>query len=221
MDEGYPEIPESAVPETWALRGRSEDRLFDAGAASVIGRTVLYADADVEAALDAVEASFGARPEGDAGQTRGDRLVGIDTVAPFGFATALSFRPSLAPGIGPATLLPMILNEARGSFADDFRSRGFEEVDRDRGQRIRTETDDRARLTKYTAAYPLSDGGVVRTMDIEGWLAVWTRGNSFRVAGGAYPTTGLANLLADRANPPAVDPSGFRDQLIGLIRAVR
>jgi hypothetical protein len=223
MSEDYSNIPDAAVPEGWELRGRSEDRLFDAGAASVIGRTLLYTDAEIERALEA--AGVGkllapAQANGAAGPSE-DRLVDIDTVAPFAFATALSFHPPLAPGIGPATVFPMIITEARRSFATDFRARGFESVDRDRHQKIRTETGDRARLTKYTAVYPLGQATSAETLRVEGWLAVWTHNDAFRVAGGAYPTSGLSDLLEDQASPPETDPSKLRSDLLDLIRAVR
>lgn len=222
MGEDYSTIPDTAVPEGWKLRGRSEDRLFDTGAASVIGRTVLYADAEIEAALEA--AGVGKlldSPEGtDMGENHEDRLVELDTVAPFVFATALSFHPPLPPGIGPAAVFPMIIKEARRSFTTDFQARGFESVDRDRRQRIRTETGDRARLTRYTAAYPLADTPA-ETLQVEGWLAVWTHNDSFRVAGGAYPTTGLSELLAGQESPPETGPSKLRSDLLDLIRAVR
>jgi hypothetical protein len=220
MSEGYPCIPDTGVPEGWRPCGRSEDRLFDAGAASVIGRTVLYADTDIEAALDAAGIGQLLKPpeSDDASQ---DRLVGIDTVAPFAFATALSFHPPLAPGIGPATVFPMIRKEAGRSFAKDFRTRGFESVDRDRRQRIRTETGDRARLTRYTATYPLGSDAPAETLHVEGWLAVWTHKDAFRVAGGAYPTAGLTELLAGRDSPPTTDPSELREDLLDLIRAIR
>jgi hypothetical protein len=191
--------------------------------ASVIGRTVLYADAEVETALDAAGAEelLDSTSENDTKRDRDDRLVEVDTVAPFAFATALSFSPPLAPGIGPATLFPMILKEARRSFARDFRVRGFESVERDRRQRIRTETGDRARLTRYTATHPLAPDAPAETLRVEGWLAVWTRENAFRVAGGAYPTAGLAELVADRETPAETDPSTFRSDLLDLVRAVR
>jgi hypothetical protein len=220
MEERYPDVPAAAIPEGWERRGRSEDRLFDAGSASVVGRTVLYADAEVEAALDATGVGDLLDPPSET-DARQDRLVGVDTVAPFAFATALSFSPPLAPGIGPATLLPMILTEARRSFAGDFRARGFESVERDRRQRIRTETGDRARLTKYTAIHPLAPDAPAEHLRVEGWLAVWTRTDAFRVAGGAYPTAGLAELLADREASPETDPSTFRSDLLDLVRAVR
>jgi hypothetical protein len=219
MEEGYPDVPAAAIPEGWEPRGRSEDRLFDAGAASVVGRTVLYADAEVEAALDA--AGVGKLldpPSTDAGR---DRLVGVDTVAPFAFATALSFTPPLAPGIGPATLFPMILKEARRSFARDLGARGFESVERDRRQRIRTEMGDRARLTRYTATHALAPDAPAKDLRVEGWLAVWTREGAFRVAGGAYPTAGLTKLFANREASPETDPSTFRSDLLDLIRAGR
>ena len=218
MGEGYPKIPETAIPEDWEPRGRSEDPLFDAGAVSVTGRTILYADARVEAALAATGA--GGLPEPGDADGEGDRLVGIDTVAPFAFATALSFRPPLTPGIGAAALLPTILMEARRSFGADLRSRGFEGIERDRRGRIRTDTGDRARLTNYTATYPVGTDGPVDALRVEGWLAVWTREGAFRVAGGAYPTAGLADLLASQEGIPT-DPSVFRNALIDLVRAVR
>lgn len=219
MGEDYPDIPDAAVPSGWEFRGRSEDRLFDAGVASVIGRTVLYADAKIETALDATGAGNLLDPPENDDATQ-DRLVGIDTVAPFAFATALSFRPPLTPGIGPAAVFPMILKEAGRSFAKDFRARGFDSVDRDRRQRIRMETGDRARLINYTAAYPLRDAPA-ETIHIEGWLAVWIHEGTFRVAGGAYPTTGLTDLLAGQKSSPETDPSTFRSDLLDLIRGVR
>jgi len=223
MSEGYPDIPEASIPGGWQLRGRSEDRLFDAGAASVTGRTVLYADAEIETALDAAGTGerLGPLSGTDAGRDRENRLVGIDTVAPFAFATALSFRPALAPGIGPATVFPVILTEARRAFARDFRARGFESVDRERRQQIRTETGDRARLTRYTAVHPLAPDTPADRLRVEGWLAVWTREDAFRVAGGAYPTKGLTELLAGQETPLATDPSSFRSDLLDLVRAIR
>jgi hypothetical protein len=222
MGEGYPAVPEAAIPEGWEPRGRSEDELFDAGGVTVRGNTVLYADARVEKALAAIGVGGSDAPADDAPETdRDDRLVGVDTVAPFGFATALSFRPPLAPGIGPATLLPMVLSEAARSFAADFRNRGFEDVTYDPHGRIRTNTGGRARMRQYAATCPLGADAPVDALGVEGWLAVWTRGTAFRVAGGGYPTAGLADLLADLPDPPPTDPPRFRDALIGLIRAVR
>lgn len=222
MGEEYPEVPEAAIPEGWERRGRSEDALFDAGAASVIGRTVLYVDAAIEAALEAAGAGdLLSPPDGDGAGESGGRLVGIDTVAPFGFATALSFRPPLAPGVGPAALFPIVLSEARRAFGADLRNRGFASVERESHGRIRTETGDRARLTRYDATYPLGRDAPADALQVEGWLAVWTTENAFRVAGGAYPTAGIDGFLADREDAPAIDPAGFREDLIGLIRSVK
>ena len=219
MGEDYPEVPEDAIPDGWEQRGRSKDRLFDAGTVSVIGRTVLYAHAGVEAALATAGAKrvLGPPPQRDG---NGDRLVGIDTVAPFAFVTGLSFRPPLMPGIGPASLLPMILTEARRSFASDFRNRGFEAVDRESRGRIRTTAGKRARLTRYAATYPIESDASTEAVEVEGWLAVRIDEGAFRITGGAYPTSGLAELLAEQEDPPATDPSAFRDTLIDLIRSV-
>lgn len=220
MDEGYPDVPPEAIPEGWECRGRSEDALFDAGPASVIGRTLLYADVTIGTALDAAGrgnllAASGGGEEGNG------RLVGIDTIAPFGFATALSVRPPLAAGLGPAAVFPVVRTEAIRAFGDDLRSRGFEGVERDSHDRIRTDAGDRTRLTKYTGTYQFGADAPVETLRVEGWLGVWTREDAFRLAGGAYPTAGLDELLGEHGTDLSTDPSRFREALVGLIRAVR
>jgi len=52
---------------------------------------------------------------------------------------------------------------------------------------------------------------------VRGFLAVWLDGE-FRIAGGAYPESGLEGLLAEAD----VDPDGaaYREELLALIRAV-
>ncbi|MDS0281123.1 hypothetical protein [Haloarcula onubensis] len=222
MGDGYPTVPEEALAEGgWDERVRAESTVFRTPTSRIVGRTVLYDDQVLRAALEA--AGFGDLLAGRA-ESGGRRLV--DTGEDGGywrffFATALTFRPPLAPGIGPASMLPTVVTEARRTFADDLESRGFREVERDRSQRVRTESGDRVRLAKVTASYPLETDAGDR-LDIEGWLGVW-HGDGFRIAGGAYPVRGLDDLLAERPDGerPSTDPNEFRSELLDLIRAVR
>jgi hypothetical protein len=220
MGSDYPELPASKLESGgWEQRVRTESTVFRMPTASVVGRTVLYEDAELAAALSAAGAADLLARRGEEG---GDRLVDTDgTYWRFFFATALSFRPPLAPGVGPASMRPTVVAEARSSFADDLRARGFEDVERGRTQRARTEGGDRVSLSKVTASYPFEDEAY-DPLDVEGWLGVWSTGGEFRIAGGAYPRRGLDQLLASLpdAERPEVDPNGYRDELLDLLRGV-
>lgn len=221
MTDEYPDVASDALAAgPWELTGRSEDRVFRTPMATVTGHTLVYEDTALRDALTAA----GAGAAVDATDDGGDRLVSLDRsegpgVRRFFFATGLSFSPPLAPGIGPASMQPTVVTEARRSFADDLRARGFEDVDTGRSQRFRTDAGDRGRLSKVTGTVPLSGG---QRVDVEGWLGVWNRGGTFRIAGGAYPVSGLDALLdslpADER--PDTAPGGYREDLLELIRAV-
>ena len=220
MTDEYPTVPTDDLAG-WDERVRSESEVFRTPTAAIIGRTLLYDDAELREAL----ASAGVDHLLDGGGESGDRM--IDTGEDGGFwrfffATALSFRPPLAPGIGPASMRPTVVSEARRAFTDDLEARGFENVERGRSQRVRTDTRDRASLVKVTATYPFPEDAPVETLDVEGWLAVWDVSGQFRIAGGAYPVRGLGGLLADlpAAERPDTDADGFRNELLDLIRAV-
>jgi len=193
-----PPTPPSGIDDgPWELLSGDWETLFRTPTASVEGHTLLYGDGHLRAALDPV-------------------VEGYDGPWRFFFATRLRFVPGLVPGIGTASVYPTVASEAARNFAEDLRERGFEDVDRDRSERIRVDTGDRARLQKYTAVLPDPP------LDVEGWTAVWSRGGSFRIAGGAYPVRGLDRLLQgipDGERPPT-DPGGFRDELLALIRGV-
>lgn len=222
MADGYPEVPEAKLEAGgWKRQVRTEEAVFETPAASVIGSTLLYEDAALREALDTVGAAGLLETDGDSGSLLIDTGE-ADGYWRFFFATALSFRPPLAPGIGPASIRPTVAAEARRSFETDLQARGFENVDRGRRQRVRTESGDRAGLWKVTASYPFEDAPT-DALDVEGWLAVWTTGGSFRIAGGAYPIRGLLELLGelDPDERPGVDPGGYREELLELIRAVR
>ncbi len=213
--ENYPTVPHERLREDgWELRSRTEETVFRVPGAAVVGYTVFYEDTRLGEAVE-----FPAQPEAS------DRLVGTDESSPwrFFFATRLAFRPPLAPGIGPATLRPTVASQAKRTFIEDLEARGFERVESGRTQRMRTDSGDRARLRKFTAELVLEGYGGRPTLGVEGWLAVWVTGGAFRIAGGAYPVSGLSELL--EAVPAdadlSADTGGFREELLGLIRAVR
>lgn len=215
-----PSVPEDQLASGgWSLREEVAETLFRLPTARVEGHTLLYEDAAPEEGVQAVT----------------DRDRDRDLPRRFFFATRLSFSPPLGPGIGPAMVLPTVASEARRAFADDLADRGFRGIDRGRSQRLRTEAGDRARLTKYTARYGVERDGSAHRIDIEAWIAVWVHDGTFRLAGGAYPTRGLADLLeaadsngersGDGKGPgTSIDypnPAAAREELLGLIRAVR
>lgn len=220
MPGDFPAIAGDRLEEgDWEERARTESTVFRTPTASVVGHTVLYDDATLRTALEGVDNLL--QPDSD---SSGSRMIDTGDSGGFWrffFATALSFRPPLAPGIGPASMRPVVVSEARRSFEDDMRARGFEDVDRGRSQRVRTRAGDRASLNKLTARYPFEDAPT-DALDVEGWLGVWSTGGTFRIAGGCYPTSGLDALLgAVEGERPEIDPSGYRDELLGLIRAVQ
>lgn len=124
----------------------------------------------------------------------------------FFFATRLVFDPPLA-GIGPMAVLPVVLSSARREFVADLEERGFDGIDRGTTQHGRTDSGDRIRLTKYTARFETAD----LDAEIEAWFGVWVRRDEFRAAGGAYPVSGL---------PVDLDPGGYREELLDLLRSV-
>jgi len=218
MPGDFPAIAGDSLEEgDWEERTRTESTVFQTPTATVVGRTVLYDDAALRSTLKAGDTTLQATTDSESRMIDTGEGGGF---LRFFFATALSFRPPLAPGIGPASMRPAVVSEARRSFEDDLRTRGFEDVDRGRSQRVRTQAGDRASLNKLTARYPF-EGAPVDALDVEGWLGIWSTGGSFRIAGGCYPTSGLDALVAAvEGEDTEVDPTEYREELLGLIRAV-
>ena len=215
----YPTVPhDRLLGEGWELRSKTEETVFRMPAASVVGYTLFYEDARLRGAIEATDA---VEPPAEAGENHLVTASGDGTWR-FFFATRLSFRPPLAPGIGPASLRPTVASQAKQTFADDLESRGFEDVESGRSQRFRTDSGDRVRLRKFTAYLPLGGGEATpERIDVEGWLAVWTIDGAFRIAGGAYPVSGIGSLLGSGSDAPPTDSGAFREELLSLIRAVR
>ncbi|EMA23594.1 hypothetical protein [Haloarcula argentinensis] len=199
-DPAFPDVPADRLRDGgWELVDESVETVFELPTARVEGATKVYDAAETrEAVRDA---------------------VGLDHQWRFFFATALSFTPSLAPGIGPAMILPTVRSEAQSAFADELADRGFESIERGRQERVRVDSGDRARLRTYSAELDLEP--VDATLSITGWVGVW-HGDGFRIAAGAYPDRSLATLL-NVENPPEPlrrTPSDYRTELLALIRAV-
>jgi len=196
----FPDVPADALDDGgWEPADRQVETVFELSTARVEGATVLYDDTRTR---DAVA-----------------EAVGLDRQWRFFFATALTFRPPLAPGVGPAMILPTVRSEAQSAFADELRDRGFEGVEEGRRERVRVHSGDRARLRQYSARLPL--GAVDATLSVTGWVGVW-HGDGFRIAAGAYPDRPVADLL-DIEDDDAVlarSPRDYRDELLALIRAV-
>jgi hypothetical protein len=106
---------------------------------------------------------------------------------------------------------PSVASEAKRTFAEDLRERGFRSVERGRRERARSADGDRIRLQEFTASLRLDQPGVA--VDTTGWLGVWTVGGEFRIAGGAYP-----DLQGLEVDGPA--PADCRRELFELLRSV-
>lgn len=188
-DDAFPTVDTDRLETAgWVLAERTEDTLFSLASVRVDGRTLLYEHPDLRRRL---------RETSEEG----------DLPWRFFFATRLTFTPPLAPGIGPMSVFPMVLSESRREFVADLEGRGFEAVERGRTQRIRTDSGDRVRLTKYTARFEA--GGI--DARVEAWFGVWISSGEFRVTGGAYPVSGL---------PVDLDPTAYREELLALLRSV-
>ncbi|MDS0281237.1 hypothetical protein [Haloarcula onubensis] len=199
-DAAVPVVPETRLRRGgWELTDEYVETVFQLRSAAVTGATRLYDDVRTRAAAEAAS--------------------GVDRQWRFFFATALTFRPPLAPGIGPKMILPTVRSEAQSAFADELRERGFERVSRGRRERARTDGGDRLHLRSYTAELPLARAGA--TLSITGWVGVW-HADGFRIAAGAYPDRPVGELLRvdDPDDPLTRSATAYREELLDLIRAV-
>lgn len=185
----FPTVAATSLDDAgWILKERTSERVFSLAAVSVDGHILVYEQPELRERV-------------------GETVAEGDLPWRFFFATRLTFSPPLAPGIGPTSVFPSVLIEGRREFVADLRERGFEDVERGRAQRVRADSGERIRLTKYTARFEAGD----LAADVEAWFGVWIRSSEFRVAGGAYPVAGL---------PVDLDPAGYREELLALLRSV-
>jgi len=198
-----PQVP-AALLEGWAETDRTSETVFELATASITGHTVVYEDTDLRATVrDATDGDY-------------------DRMWRFFFATRLTFSPSLPPGVGPMAVFSTVASRASDQFADDLRERGFRDIAQGHRERVRVETGDRARLRTYNATLDIEapDAETI-DLDVAGFLAVWTTNGQFRLAGGAYPSTPIEDVLGVEADSVDTDPGQFREDLLALIRHVR
>ncbi|WP_299266464.1 hypothetical protein [Halorientalis sp.] len=199
-DAAFPDVPEARLTRGgWELIDEDVETVFQLRRATVTGATKLYGDGRTrEAATSA---------------------AGIDRQWRFFFGTALSFRPPLAPGIGPMMILPTVRSKAGSAFASELRDRGFEDISRGRTERVRTDGGDKLHLQSYTAE--LSRDSLETTLSITGWVGVW-HAAGFRIAAGAYPNRPVGELVGveGQDGPLFRSPAAYREELLDLIRAV-
>jgi hypothetical protein len=197
-DASFPTVPDLTT-NGWELSDERVETVFKLSTASVVGATKLYDDIQTRAAVRS--------------------QTGIDHQWRFFFATALTFRPPLAPGIGPTMILPTVRSQAQSTFGEELRERGFENVDRGRRERTRTDSGDRLHLREFSATF--EPDTFDSTLSIHGWVGVWHT-DGFRIAAGAYPARPIAELLAIESptTPLERTPEDYRDELLDLIRAI-
>lgn len=187
-----PTLPRDRLDrEDWSLAEDEVETLFSMPTARVEGRTQVYEDAGLRAAVR--------------------EAAGIDHMWRFFFATQVSFSPPLPAGVAPL-VRSRVASEARSSFADDLLDRGFQKVTKGEANRAQVRSGARAEFTPFKATYRLPND---RTLEMEGFLAVWTD-DGFIVAGGAYP----ADLGAVLADDVGADAEAYRSELLDLIRSV-
>jgi hypothetical protein len=194
----YPSVSAEKL-DGWELADEAVETVFKLPAARVVGATRQYEDEQTRAAVR--EATDGE----------------IDHKWRFFAATRLGFEPMLPPGTLPSMILPTMQTEARKKFEQRLESRGVEDVQRARTERVRVRSGNRARLTRYDGRDPVVDGGV----PVTGWVGVWNDGTDFFVVTGGYPGVPLADGLGiENGDPLRRTPNEAQTELMDLLRDV-
>ena len=214
MTDDTPDVPAPTVRtdrlgDGWERVTTSVERLFDAGGAAVLGHTLVFEDTALRAAV------------------RDTTDNAIDQSWRFFFATRLRFRPSLAPGLGLAVVLPTVRSEAVRSFVADLQDRAIDDVERGRRERVRTANGKRVRLRQVRGRVALADAAAAadaaavpdRAVPVEGWVGAWVDG-AIHLAGGAYPTTRLDAVFGVDDAPLARSREQYRTAFFDLVGAV-
>jgi hypothetical protein len=197
-DPDYPQVPVAKL-DAWELVEESVETVFELPGARVVGATRQYEDEQLRTAV--VEA------------TDGD----IDHRWRFFAATRLGFDPMLPPGTMPAMILPTMRSEAKKTFKKRLQSRGIEDIERGRRERVRVRSGKRARLVRYDAVDPIGGG-----VPIAGWVGVWNDGTDFFVVTGGYPSRPLSEVLDIAEADESLRRTGSeaQDELLDLLRDV-
>jgi len=185
-----PTLPDSDLTSGWALVETDVEVVYRGLGVSVTGHTAVYED-----------------------ETLRDRIVaagGEDRVWRFFFASRLDISPS--PGFGMSSVArPYVVRESKTVFTEELAERGFEDVVHGETQTVDI-GGHRARMTPHRARLQLDGSDGTGEVSVLGAVVVWYDGD-FHVAGGAYPTSGLAAWTE-------IDPDAYEAELLDLIRAV-
>lgn len=195
----YPDVPAEKVAE-WTLVEESVETVFQLPAARVVGATRQYEDEQLRTAVrDATDGE-------------------IDHRFRFFAATRLGFDPMLPPGTIPAMILPTVRSEAKKTFKKRLRSRGVEDVERGRRERIRVRSGNRARLVRYDGVDPVAGG-----VPVAGWVGAWNDGTDFLVVTGGYPAAPLTAALDLDSTADGLDRTAdeSQDEFLDLLRDVK
>jgi hypothetical protein len=132
------------------------------------------------------------------------------------FATRIDLRPAvdqLPAGIGRDRVMSQVETAATDAFRAQLRNAGIEDIEVAEEMTTTVRSGHTATAWRLTGGYaldgeiPLPDGSttdVEGVLDIEARLGVWHDGTDALVAGGAYPTEPLIDVL-DEALPDFVD----------------
>lgn len=132
------------------------------------------------------------------------------------FASRIDIRPAidgLPGGIGRDRLMEEVRPAARAAFRGQLAASGLEDVERVDADTVEVAGGHTAVADRFTARFavegetPLLDGStepIADVVEIEARLAVWHDGTDVLLAGGAYPTEPVSDVL-ERALPDVVD----------------
>jgi hypothetical protein len=194
----YPAVPAEKL-DGWELVEESVETVFQLPGAQVVGATRQYEDERLRGAVREVTDDS------------------IDHQWRFFAATRLGFDPMLPPGTMPSMILPTMRSEAKKTFKDRLRSRGVEDIERGRRERVRVRSGSRARLVRYDGVDPAAGG-----VPVAGWVGVWNDGTDFFVVTGGYPVRPLSEVLDLDETRDGLDRTGTtaQNEFLDLLRDV-
>jgi hypothetical protein len=194
----YPNVPTEKL-DGWKLAEETVETVFQLPAVRVVGATRQYEDEQLRTAVR----------EATDGQ--------IDHHWRFFAATKLGFDPVLPPGTMPSMILPTVRSKAKKTFKNRLRSRGIEDIERGRRERVRIRSGKRARLIRYDGVDPIAGG-----VPVAGWVGVWNDGTDFFVVTGGYPARPLSEALGLEETADGLDRTGSdaQEEFLDLLRDV-
>lgn len=174
-----------------------------------------------------------------------EKTLGTIAFAPSSFfASRLDFSPPIDDvpnGEARRAVQERVKEHAKEAFAERLRGYGLTDVRLVETDEVEVDTGETATRYRYEATYAFDDieftmeGGPSITIPgdslaIDGWLAVWRRGNSTRLVGGGYPAENFATRI-ERSLTEAITvtvsidlgltPEEYRSELFSLLTAVK